>query len=446
MSAELVSCRRARLRLAFATVLALAAVLAPLQGRASAYGPEYDAAFRAMMAEPTDLDIAFEFAAVARRAGDLEGAVGALERMLIYNPDLPVVHYQLALLYAGLGSVEAAKRYCRSALNYGPPPQIRARIEAELAQLEEASRASTFSGGVLLGFRHQTNANAAPDDPAVRVGGFPASLADGFLEREDSSILVSAGLSHRWDLRRDPAVFLVSDLQVYGARQDALDSQDIDLVAATVGPQFARPGGGMLRPFLRGDWIQLDGEALYRSVGLGISWGGPLSWLAGSRWSVEAAGMHRDYRKSARSPAIDNRDGENYRVGGNLRASVDPALYVEGFGHLERQDSDAGYESWRAVRLGMRAVRRLPAPVGEGAWELSLTGDAGIWGYESPDPTVDPGESRSDEEFGLTMGLTMPLSGALSAVLEVRRQWRRSNLPNFEFDNTSALAGVRAAF
>ena len=446
MSAEFASHRRAALGLALAAALALGAVLAPSQGRASPYGPEYDAAFRAMMADPTDLDIAFEFAAVARRAGDLEGAVGALERMLIYNPDLPVVHYQLARLYAGLGSVEAAKRYYRSALDYAPPPQIRARIEAELERLEKASRASSFSGSVLLGLRHQTNANAAPDDPAVRVGGFPADLADEFLEREDSGILASAGLSHRWDLGRDPAVFLVSDLRVYGARQDELDSQDIDLVAATVGPQFARPGGGMLRPFVRGDWVQLDGEALYRSIGVGISWGGPLSRSPGARWFVEAAAMHRDYRRSARSPAVENRDGENYRVNGNLRAPVDPALYVEGFGHLERQDSDAGYESWRAARLGIRAVRRLPAPVGEGAWELSLTGDAGVRGYDSPDPTVDPGKSRSDEEFGLAMGLTVPLSGALSAVLEVRRQWRRSNLPNFEFDNTSALAGVRAAF
>lgn len=446
MSAEFASRGRIGVSLIVATVLALAAVLAPLQSRASPYGPEYDAAFRAMMADPTDLEIAFGFAAVARRAGDLEGAVGALERMLIYNPDLPVVHYQLARLYAGLGSVEAAKRYYRSALDYGPPPQIRARIEAELERLEQASRTTSLSGSVLLGFRHQTNANAAPDDPAVRVGGFPASLADEFLEREDSSVLVSAGLSHRWDLRRDPAVFLVSDLQVYGARQDELDSQDIDLVAATVGPQFARSGGGMLRPFLRGDWVQLDGEALYGSVGVGVSWGGPLSGLAGSRWSVEAAAMRRDYRKSARSPAIEDRDGENYRVSGSLRAPVDAAMYVEGFGHVERQDSDAGYESWRAARLGMRAVRRLPAPVGEGAWELSLTGDAGVWNYESPDPTVDPGESRSDGEFGLAMGLAIPLSGALSAVLELRQQWRRSNLPNFEFDNTSALTGVRAAF
>ena len=46
---------------------------------------------------------------LARRAGDLEGAVGALERMLIYNPDLPIIHYELARLYARLGSLEAAK-------------------------------------------------------------------------------------------------------------------------------------------------------------------------------------------------------------------------------------------------------------------------------------------------------------------------------------------------
>ena len=434
------------LRLTVATMLAVAMLLASPQGRASPYGAEYDAAFQAMLAAPTDLDAAFKFAMLARRAGDLEGAVGALERMLIYNPDLPIVHYELARLYASLGSLEAARRYYRSALDYEPPPEIRAGIEAQLEQLNEASQASSLFGSVLLGFRYQTNANTSPDDPAVLVGGFRASLADEFLEQEDSSYLISASLTHRYDLGMDPAVFLASDLLVYGARHEDLDSQDIDLVAATVGPTFARPHGGMLRPFVRGDWVQFDGGTLYRSFGVGVARGGPLLRIPDSRYLIETALMHRDYRKSAQSPAIESRDGENYRLNGNLRVPLDPISYVEGFGTLEYQDSRADYESYAAAKLGLQAARRVPAPVGQGPWDLSVTVEAGVRDYNSPDRTIDPGESRRDEEFGLAAGLTLPLSGETSAFLEVRRQWRRSNLPNFDFDNTSALGGVRVAF
>ena len=78
--------------------LLLAVLLVPASLRASTYGAEYDAAFQAMMEEPTDLERTFHFASIARGVGDFEGAVGALERMLIYNPDLPVVHWELARL------------------------------------------------------------------------------------------------------------------------------------------------------------------------------------------------------------------------------------------------------------------------------------------------------------------------------------------------------------
>ncbi len=438
--------RTVGLRLTVAAILAFAVFLAAPESQASPYGPEYDAAFQEMLADPTDLDITFRFAMVARRVGDLEGAVGALERMLIYNPDLPIVHYELGRLYAGLGSIEAARRYYNSALSYAPPPDIRAGIEAQLERLDEASRASVLSGSVLLGFRHQTNANTAPDERAVRVGGFRASLADEYLEQEDTSYLASANLVHRYDFGRDPAVFLVSDVQIYAARQEELDSQDIDLIAFTTGPSFTRPDEGLLRPFLQGDWVLLDGRTLYRSLGIGVAYGSPLSWIPGSRYSAEAVLLHRDFRKNSRSPTVEDRDGENYRVNGKLAAPIDRTLQVEGFGSLEHQKSQADYETYSAVKLGARAVRRLPAPLGEGVWNLSLTGEAGLRDYDAPDRTVDPGKTRTDEDYSLAAGLTLPLFDEMSAILELRHQWRRSNLPNFEFDNTSALAGIRVAF
>ena len=432
---------------ALVAAMIFSALLAAAQSsRASPYGDEYDAAFNAMLQNPTDLDITFKFAMLARRAGDLEGAIGALERMLIYNPDLPIIHYELGRLYARLGSLEAAKRYYRSALRYRPPPKIKAKIEAEIARLEEASRSSTFSGSIFVGAQYQTNANFAPDDPAVRVGGFRAKLADEFLERPDFGATVSAQLTHRYDLGRDPAVFLVSDAQVYGSRQREFDSNNIDLVSATVGPAFVLPNRLVVRPFVRGNWVLRDGSTFYRSYGGGVSIRKGMSGKPISGFFVNATLLHRDFKSSASSPALDRRDGLNVRIMAGASASMSATLEVVGFGSLEHQGSKAKFERNLGATAGVQIRQRMPAPFGRESWDVSVTGQAGIRRYAAPDPTIDPDERRQDTNFVIGLGLGIPLSGDFSLTTQLRQQWRLSNLPNFEFDNTSVLTGIRFAF
>ena len=50
---------------------------------------QYDAAFLEMYEDVGNLDKTFRFAELAIAVGDLEGAVAALERMLIIEPDCP---------------------------------------------------------------------------------------------------------------------------------------------------------------------------------------------------------------------------------------------------------------------------------------------------------------------------------------------------------------------
>ena len=425
----------------------ISALLAAAQpSRASPYGAEYDAAFKAMLENPTDLDITFKFAMLARRSGDAEGAIGALERMLIYNPDLPIIHYELARLYTRLGSLEAARRYYRSALRYRPPPKIRKKIEAEIARLDEASRSSSFSGSVFFGLQYQTNAKFAPDDPAVRVGGFQARLADEFLEQPDFSAMASAQVVHRYDLGWDPAVFLVSELQLYGSRQREFDSNNIDLVSAKVGPAFVLPNRLVVRPFVRGDWVLRDGATFYRSYGGGVSVRKGLSGKPISGYFVEAELLHRDFRSNARSPALDRRDGLNVRIRAGVRAAMSATLEIVGFGNLEHQGSRARFERYSGANLGVRIMQRVPALIGRKAWQISVVGEAGIRRYASPDPTIDPDESRNDTDFALALAIGIPLSRDFSLTAQLRQQWRLSNLPNFEFDNTSVMTGIRFAF
>lgn len=83
-----------------------------LSGRYAAY----DAALRQTLLTPSDAKALAAFATIAVEIGDLEGAISALERLLLISGDLPDVKLELGVLYFRLGSFETARVYLRSAI------------------------------------------------------------------------------------------------------------------------------------------------------------------------------------------------------------------------------------------------------------------------------------------------------------------------------------------
>lgn len=113
---------------------------------------QYDAAFQEMLRKPADLDILFRFATLATQTGDLEGAISALERMLLINPQLPRVRLELGVLYYRLGSYEVARTYLDTVLKSAAlPPEVRSKAEQFLAEIESKQCPSHFSGEVFFG-------------------------------------------------------------------------------------------------------------------------------------------------------------------------------------------------------------------------------------------------------------------------------------------------------
>ena len=76
----------------------------------------YDAAFKASLAKPADPETLVKFADAAVQVGDYEGAISALERLLLIDGDQPEVKLELGVLYVRLGSFEAARNYFEEVL------------------------------------------------------------------------------------------------------------------------------------------------------------------------------------------------------------------------------------------------------------------------------------------------------------------------------------------
>ena len=99
----------------------------------------YDQAFQEMYKDVGNLDKTFHFAEIAAQVGDLEGAIAALERMLLLDPNLPTVRMQLGVLYLRLESYGMARAYLSEVQNDSEvPAEVRKEAGSLINQIDAA--------------------------------------------------------------------------------------------------------------------------------------------------------------------------------------------------------------------------------------------------------------------------------------------------------------------
>ena len=231
--------------------LALAGVAAALftAGAAWAQAPsgaatgslqaQYDEAFQETLRDPANLDVLFRFAGLAIETGDLEGAISALERMLIINPDLTRVRLELGVLYFRLGSYPAAQSYLQAVLSSSSlSPEIRARAEQFMTETQKRLSPSYFAGEAFIGWRYQSNANLGPSNSTVLLFGAPASLNQAATGTPDWGVVSSLQVMHRYDLGTQNKAALETQFTGYANRQFQTSTTDVSLLQLTTGPRF----------------------------------------------------------------------------------------------------------------------------------------------------------------------------------------------------------------
>jgi tetratricopeptide (TPR) repeat protein len=98
-----------------------------------------DLLFKRLLLKPDDLDAGFQYSQLETELGDYEAAIGALERILYYNPDLPRVKLQLGMLYFHLRSYEMARNCFEAVLNAPDvPADIRTEVQTYVAAVDKA--------------------------------------------------------------------------------------------------------------------------------------------------------------------------------------------------------------------------------------------------------------------------------------------------------------------
>ena len=422
------------------------------QAAPRAAGPlptDYDSAFQAMMANPADLDLTFRFAELAMAAGDLEGAVSAFERLLIFNPELPRIRYELGLLYMRLGSYQIAKGYFEdSARASGMPDDIRVSTQANLAEIEKRLSATTFVISTQAGMRWQSNANAANSAGIVKLFGLDATLDPTSQKRSDWNGYAQASLSFAYDLGTQDQDTLETGVQLYGTRQLQVSTLDLQVAQVDLGPRlrFGGEGGWNMRPYVLGSLVTLDDARYFVSYGGGVSVDLPLTDALVA--DLDLRSRFRRFHVSEALSTVADKDGWDHGGRFGLRYALSPADQIRGGGAVSFTNARAEYERSLEYSVELNYLRQFRAPFGltERPWLASLNGGRTLRYYDGVDTTVDPATTRYDREWSVGAGLSVRASGSWSLNLGVQQQWVRSSIANFTYTNTTATIGLGYAF
>ena len=416
---------------------------------------EIEAAFDAMVNDPADLEKTFRFAALAARTGDLEGAVAALERMLLLYPDLPRVRLELGVLYFRLGSYVVARRYLEEAISGDRvPEEVRARVAEYVAAIDAKLARHRISGFALLGARYQSNANAGPASPVVLVGGIPATLTDDrFTGQSDADAFVAAGIEHRYDFRRVDGLRWVTEATVYGTRQRTQKQVNLALLEATTGPQrrigqgpAGEEAGLHARPYVKIEHVAREDRVWYQGGGVGIG----ARYRPHDRLDLSGAAdtVRRRHRVHAGNPTAADRDGWVLRARLTGQHALTDALDLRLAAGLARHDLSAGYERHRTFDLGAGFGYAFADPTGrvDRPWSASVALTRTFSRYDAPDPTIDPNTRRRQRELSAEVSLTVPFGERSAVLLSLGHQQVDASLPNYEHHNRWVSVSMARSF
>jgi tetratricopeptide (TPR) repeat protein len=443
-------------QLAFAFVL-----LIGLAGAALAQGPvnatpdqerEYDAAFQEMLRRPADLDVLFKFATIATKAGDYEGAISALERMLLVNPDLPRVRLELAVLYYRLGSFEVSRTYLEAVLaSPGIAPEVRARAEQYMAEVEKRSSRSRFVGEVFAGVRYQSNANLGPPTSSVRLFGQTANLNNSAVGTADWGAVTSGYVRHIYDLGTQDRGQIETQLTGYANRQFQVSTANVSILDLTSGPRFQAFQGIFedvsIKPMGLLGFIWVNDQPYYGSYGSAVEVGALLADKLRNTSNVSYRRLL--YQDSWYLPTNNVYTGNEYSANTTFQYALTDIVSIFANTNVQRfmADNYAQY-SYLLGGVGGGMQFRFADPLFKSQlpWTMSVSANVQWWGYDQADPIIDPGVVRQQNDTILNITLAVPFDERTTVTISGGRFVRASNIPNYEFTNNSFLMGVSWRF
>ena len=409
--------------------------------------------FLRSQANPADHEASYRYIASSVAERDYESAIGALEKLILFNPRLTRAKYELGVLYFRLKSYEMATRYFEDALASGDlEDEVRRRIEIMLPSARKEMSSSRVYGVLQAGIGFNSNVTQSPGLGPVRSFGAWAANPNAVPRQGAATGSLLGDITHVYDFQTARGDTWETRVRGIGALPTSRPDYTAGYLEMSTGPRLAISPefypGATVRPYVIGDFGTLGAGERFRSAGAGLSARLPIGEFfrlePGAEWRrVDAA----DTTTPFASQFIYN-TGALWTLGLGAQWSATDWLTLQGRASFVRNAGLASWMSSRQMRLEGSAKIDFDAPFPSIGWRWSLTPFVryAALNFDGADPLVDPWLARRDRQWRAGAQLDMPITPdwGVSAVVQYTRN--ASNIPNFSTSSWSGMIGPTYRF
>jgi hypothetical protein len=407
----------------------------------------YDAAFEETLRKPADPTTLLRYAGLAVQVGNLEGAISALERLLLIDADQPKIKLELGVLYYRLGSYEASRSYLESArASPRASSETKERASQFLKEVDSRNSKSQFSGDLLFGIGYSTNANTGPAG-AIQSFGSTVVPTPNVSGRPDFNVIGAGTIRHRYDLGRQDNGALETDLGFYGSRQFQISEANVYLFDLTTGPRTSPFEDGLLsdvtvKPFFTGRYVSVNNQPSYWAWGAGMEATTPIGPQINS--ALTLFGRRRAFLNNPDAPTNDLSSGNEAVAVLDFSVALTSYMTLSLNGAFTRYIADADFESYTEFGVGGAMQVRFTDPLGFNGrtWTATASGSSVQAAYDAPDPTVNPFIARNQSDINLGFVLLVPLDDRFTLIGQTNYTRRNASLSNYAYDAFTTLVAI----
>jgi tetratricopeptide (TPR) repeat protein len=406
--------------------------------------------------QPSDYESTYRYVALSIELRDYEGAIGALERLLMFNPNLSRARKELAFLYTRLGAYQVAAQHMRSALaSPDLDPAQKAQIEAQLPDIEKRTQASRLSARVIVGLRAQSNANFFPSGGLFQAGG--VGLVPGLGRRSDVNAFQLVQAAHDYEFPNAGGDTLETRASAYATEQFSLPMYNVVVFSGSIGPRLVIPQdtlpGLSVKPYVSAVASVLGSANYLNSGGGGVAARVPLgdavTFDPGVEWRAIYVNpgnptlggpLYSSLSTLATGDVVTGYVGGTYRATDSIRLDWRAAY----------SRANAALASQRSGQVDVQAMLRLevdpPVPEIGRRWTIAPYARFTSLAFDAANPFVDLWLARRDTAWTKGVMLDAPINGQFGFTGHLEFARNDSNLANFRTHNVSVSFGPVARF
>lgn len=438
----------------FGAISAAVLIFSPALGQDSR--AERDQLAAQIQAHPEDYDATYRFVRLTTELGDYEAGIGALERLLMFNPNLSRARKELGFLYARLGAWEVATEHLKTAKAAGDLDAVQtAQIDAQLPDIEKRTQVNRLSLRIHTGLRGQSNANYFPAGNLFQVGGI--GLASTAAQKADLNAFQLVQATHEYEFGSQRGDRMETRLTGYATEQFNLPQYSVTLFSASTGPRFFVPqtfvNNLSIRPYVTGAVSMLGSTNYLNTGGAGASLRAdfnPLFWLEpGAEWRSLWVNQGRFLFGTAPYATLSTLASGDV-VTGYLSGSYRLFDAVRLDGRVAYSRANAGYAAQSSDQVDIQGMVRFevdpPHPMIARRWTIAPYARFTNLAFDAANPLVNPFVARHDTAWYYGVMLDAPVTNTFGFAGNLEFMRNDSNIPNFKMHNVAVSFGPTAKF